>query len=203
MQVDYQSIKKFVQDRGLSIQWVQIGSDHIDCTYWLKAFDGLFCLESTIKANSDDGADFVANLKDPGNKPPISIASAFAAKTVGNKKLYKRIHGMSQAIVTDSNTITFTIPYTWAKITGVELVGGLAGDTASFFVLDTEAGTYSGYPNYQLNQFGFSVNVASNYYVYSSEYDADLHQGMKIKIVYVSPNDKTVGCNFMLNEVKS
>jgi hypothetical protein len=68
--------------------------------------------------------------------------------------------------------------------------------------LDSSAGTYSGYPNFKLNQFGFSANLGKDYYQQNTNYDADLYQGMQLKFTYNSKSAKTIGINFNLNEVK-
>jgi hypothetical protein len=137
----------------------------------------------------------------------ISSQPAFAAKTIEIngvvKKLYKRVHGIESSLQIGENTIIFTIPYTWAKITGAALISGEFRDKANFYILDSTAGNYSGVPNYVLNQFGFNVNIAKDQHKYESQYDADLYQGMQIKIVYNSISAKTIGINILLDEVKS
>jgi len=70
-------------------------------------------------------------------------------------------------------------------------------------VYDTATGTYSGVPNYMLNQFAYSVNIAKDYYVRLSQFDADLYTGMIIQFTYNSVSDKTIGFNLIMNEVKS
>jgi hypothetical protein len=130
------------------------------------------------------------------------LPSPFAAKTVGAKKLYKRVSGVKQGVLVGDNTILFTIPYAWAKLTGLELIAGENLDTACLYILDSTTGTYTGVPNYQLNQFGFTVNVSKDYYAHRSEFDADLYINMQIKVVYNSLTPKNVGINFILNEVK-
>lgn len=53
-----------------------------------------------------------------------------------------------------------------------------------------------------LNQFAFNWNLTKDFYTKKSEYDADLYQGFKIKIVYKSVSAKTIGVNFNFDEVK-
>lgn len=136
----------------------------------------------------------------------VEIANPFASKTINIngvvKKLYKREHGIQQALTQGANTILFTIPYPWVKIIGVEIMYGEKLDTVDLMILDSTTGTYSGVPNLKLNQFGFTVNVAIDEYEEESAYDADLYLGMQIKIVYNSQSAKTVGINFNLNEMK-
>jgi hypothetical protein len=152
--------------------------------------------------NDADKLDFEANFKSKCNGKISNVQSPFADKSIGTKKIYKRVHGIQQSLIVGNNDIFFTISYPWVKITGIELIGGEILDRASFHILDTTTGTYSTVPNFMLNCFGFDVNMKKDYYSHLSEYDADLYQGMQIKIVYNSISEKTVGINFLLNEVK-
>lgn len=128
--------------------------------------------------------------------------SAFAAKSIGDKKLYKREHGKTFQVQAGSTDCIFTIPYPWVKITGIEIIGGEFGDTCDLMILDSASGTYSTIPNYKLNQFGFDVNVAPGEYEEANQYEADIYQGMQIKIVYKSISAKTIAVNYNLHEVK-
>lgn len=130
---------------------------------------------------------------------------AFASKELPElqKKLYKRVHGVQNIVSPGSNTIIYTIPYAWVKITGMEIIAGDNLDTISVEILDSTAGTYSTIPNYKLNQFAYNINIAKDYYEHKSEYDADLYLNMQIKITYtsISITNKTIGLNFIMNEV--
>lgn len=132
--------------------------------------------------------------------------TAFANKVIetssGTKKLYKRVTGIQPDLVVGENIINFTVPYDWVKITGIEIVNTEALEYSNMYVYDTAAGTYSGYPNAQLNQFGFNVNVTDHEYKWISEYDADIYRGMILRITYYSKSIKRLGINFSLNEVK-
>lgn len=172
-----------------------------------------------LKANNQAAYDaWVASITHyvtiPNNvtvvsQPPTTVDSSppFNAKTVSisgvTKKLYKRVTGIQTAVTTGVQDAYYTIPFAWCKITGLQVVGSEGLDKASFWVLDSTAGNYSGYPNYPLNQFGFAVNICKDFYEYHSEFDADLYQNMQVRIQYTSVSDKTVGFNFILNEVKS
>lgn len=141
------------------------------------------------------------------SQPSVTIQSQpapapFAAKVIGTKKLYKRVSGLQAAVVTGSTDIFFTVPYPWCKITGLEIIGAELLDKISLYVLDSVTGAYSGTASTILNQFGFTVNPAKDYYNHSSEYDADLYQGMQVRVAYVSISAKTIGINFIMNEVK-
>lgn len=128
--------------------------------------------------------------------------SPFASKTVGTKNIFKRVHGVQQAVNIGQNDVIYVIPYPWCKINGLEIINGESLDTVCLYVLDSSTGTYTTVPNYILNQFGFSVNVGKDLYIHKSEFDADLYLNMQLKIVYNSVSAKTVGFNFILNEVK-
>lgn len=131
--------------------------------------------------------------------PPLA---PFAAKTIGAKKLYKRVTGIQASVIAGITDVIFVMPYSWAKITGIEILGGSILDKISLFVLDSAAGNYTGSANATLNQFGFNVNVNRDYYINTSEFDADLYFNMQIKASYNTPVAKTIGLNFILNEVK-
>lgn len=126
----------------------------------------------------------------------------FADKHIDNKSLYKRIHGKKESIVIGSNDISFAIPYPACKITGAEFINCEVGDYAEFWILDTASGAITTVPNYPLNQFGFEVQLPSNFYEHKSEYDADLFFGLQIYIRYISISVKDIGINYIINEVK-
>ena len=201
MEVNWTQFKSFVTDRSLSIQWVSINDN-----YWLKAFDGAFALECVIPLDntlSADTVDFETNFKSNGNKSLPQQNQPFASKVLPNgKKLYKREHGIQAALTTGSNNIIFTVPYAWVKITGIEILGGEHLDYCDLLILDSTTGTYSTIPNYQLNKFGYAVNITAGEYKEENAYDADLYLNMQIKIVYNSQSAKTICINFNLSEVK-
>ena len=175
--------------------------------YWIKGVDAVFeigCIIEKADPKGEAQVDFEDNYKTNANKPILNPQQQpFASKTLPNgKKLYKREHGITSDLTEGSNNIVFTIPYPWVKIIGVEVMHGEKLDTCDLLVLDSTTGTYSGVPNYVLNQFGFNVNIAENQHEEENAYDADLYAGMQIKIVYQSQSAKTVGINFNLTEVK-
>ena len=202
MKVDWTTFKAFITDRSLSAQYVELPSH-----YWLKAFDGSFALECGLDKNPSDTTDlddWNDNYKASGNKSLIQSQMAFASKVLPDgKKLYKRMVGMSQALSAGSNNVIHTVTFAHVKMVGVEIIGAELGDYCDFMVLDDTSGTYSTIPNYQLNQFGWSVQMAAGKHEEKSNYDADLYVGMQIKLVYNSASAKTVGFNFDLNEVKA
>lgn len=132
----------------------------------------------------------------------VPLPSAFASKSFGTKKLFKRIHGIQKLAIIGVTELIFVVPYSWVKINGIELVGGDSLDTISLYILDSTTGSYSGHANYQLNQFGFEANIPKDYYINVSEFDADLYQGMQIKVEYTSTSIKKIGLNLLLTEVK-
>lgn len=121
---------------------------------------------------------------------------------IAGKKLYKRIHGKTFNVNQGSNTILYTIPYDIVKISGLHIVNCEALDMCNFKVLDSENGKITTVPNYQLNQFGFDVVLPKDFYSYESEYPSDIVKDLQIKIEYVSISNKTIGINFIMNEVK-
>lgn len=166
---------------------------------------------SIAKDAGAEQIDFEANYKVASNKSTIEtvlVASspAFGAKSfIVNgvvKSLFARFTGIQYAITTGANVLEYTATFPWVKIIGLEVVNCEALDTVSLKVYDTAAGTYSGVPNYMLNQFSFSLNLAKDYYIKMSQFDADLYQGMLIKFDYNSISAKTIGVNLLINEVK-
>lgn len=137
----------------------------------------------------------------------ISAIPAFAAKTVViagvTKNLFKRFTGIAQALSAGANTFIWAqSAFPWVKFLGLEVLNGEIGDTCDLYVLDTPTGTYSGVPNYPLNRFAFTANIAKDFYKHTSEYDADMFQNLQIKFVYNSVSAKTIYINFDMNEVK-
>ena len=150
--------------------------------------------------NAHDGIEPV-----PSSDPlevHVNGQPAFADKTVDGKSLFNRTEGKSFALSSGANTCNFVMPWPIAKFNGVEIIGGELGDVVNLKVLDSTTGTYTTIPNYQLNQFGYSVNVRPDYYVRESTYDADLFLGMQISIEYTSSSAKTIYFNYMLHELK-
>lgn len=202
MELNYVDFITAISGDTLQTKYVELPNK-----YYLYAQDSNFILTCVIYKNSEDGDDFEANYKSGFNNQineqvAVNTQPAFAGKTVGSQRIFKRVHGVSQSLSVGSNTVEFVIPYVACKITGVELIGGALGDTVNFKVYDTPTGTISGYPNVQLNQFGFNVNLRPEYHAENSSYDADLIQDLKLSVEYTSVDAKTIYINFILHEVK-
>lgn len=118
------------------------------------------------------------------------------------KKIFTRLTGIQANVQIGDNTIIYTIPYTWMKISGMAIINGETLDIANFYVLDTTTGTYFGTPDAVLNQFGINVNISKDFQKHKSNYDADIYQGMQLKVVYNSKSAKTIGINFDLHEIR-
>ena len=204
-QLKWIDFKAMVTARSLALQ-----SRQVKQVYQLVALDGAFRTECVIRIEdppSPEQIDFETNFKDTANKKVDTpkTTSPFAAKTLADgKKLYTRVHGVTAILTGGTQNIDFVIPYNNCKLTGVEVTNGVAGDRVNLKVLDTPTGTISGVPNYPLNQFGYSVNIAPNYYERLSPYDADLIKDLKVRIEYTSADagSRTVGINLIIHEVK-
>lgn len=130
------------------------------------------------------------------------VSQPFATKVVGGKSLFARNHGCAFSLSAGSNTKEFVISYPHVKFTEIEIIGAELGDYTQLKILDTATGTYSTVPNYQLNQFGFSVYLKPDHYRKSCRYDADLYTGMRVVLEYESVSAKNLYVNFTLHEVK-
>lgn len=204
MEIIWSEFKKIVDIKQLSIQFVQHSGN-----YHLKAIDGVFALECaiTLDSTNPDTLDFETNYKAKGNKKISTVTAPFASKILANgKKLFTRIHG-TQITIDNAGTVNidFTIPYAACKITGLRVIGGKLGDNVNLKILDTATGANTTIPHYQLNQFGFNMNVAAEDHVYLSDYDADLTQNLVIRMQYTAlsvPIPRLLCINFILHEVK-
>jgi len=163
-------------------------------------------------------------LEPSNQKVDVDQSPPFASKKIlvngVTKSLFKRVHGVSETIVAGATTsIDFVVPYLAAKFTGANIFGSDLGDTLDFKVMDNATNDYSGaptsplpdyYPNYQLNQFGFDVEMPNGaipnggVYENTSNYDADLYPGMIIRCEYTNngATDKKIAMNVWLHEVK-
>ena len=209
MTAEWVDVKSVLVGRSLSAQYTIVGSN-----YWIKAIDGAFELDCVIPTDttlSADSLDFVTNFKPTGNEAVVLSANIqsdppYGSKTIQisgvTKKLFSRFTGKQYSVTTGSNTLTYTSTFTWAKLLGVEAVGCEALDTVDFKVYDTSTGTYSGVANALLNQFSFALNLPKDFYQRMAQFDADIYAGMVIQITYTSISNKTVGINFLLDEVK-
>jgi hypothetical protein len=210
MEVNWTDFKTFVQARSLSIQWVSVGAN-----YLLKASDGFFhldCLIPNDDALSSETVDFETNFQAAGNVKPSEFVSvqalpSFGAKTFLSgttfKKLFARNTGKPFAVTTGSNDLSYTATYPWAKITGLECIGAEIGDYAELRVYDNASGTYSGVANALLNQFGYTLYLAKDYYRRDSKFDSDIYVGMVLKITYNSISNKNVYINYLMDEAKT
>jgi hypothetical protein len=157
-------------------------------------------VDADVAANN--GLPLTTTTVQPVSVTTLPAAPAFATNALGTKALYVAITGMQQAVTTGAQDILFTVPYAQSEISGIHIIGSEALDIASLYVLDSTTGTYSGHANYVLNQFGYAVNLPAGEYIFESPYTATLYQNMQIKISYTSISNKTIGINFILNQVK-
>jgi hypothetical protein len=200
MQLSWSQLKVIVAAKALNMQYVDLGDN-----YWIKAGEGLFEVECflPIGVSNTDTTDFETNFKAGANKSVTTLTQSFTSKTLANgKKLFARNTGLQFTLSAGANALSYTATLPWAKVTGIEVIGAESLDYADLKVNDTAAGTYSGVPNYLLNQFAFSVNIAKDYYTRTSTFDADLYIGMVININYTSVSAKAIGVNLILSEVK-
>ena len=160
-------------------------------------------------------AEAVAYLLGTNQSVNVSSSPAFAdKKLIVNgvvKSLFKRVHGVSASIGAGATVnIDLAVSYPQCKFSGAEIFGTDQGDTLNYLILDTDTNTYSGLDvgtygaNFQLNQFGFDVQMPPVQYANTSNYDADLYQGMIVRCAYTNNTGSTkiIYSNLWLHEVK-
>ena len=182
---------------------------------WANDPDLLVAITNSI-AIINDGTNDIVNINDAinfikGSLPTQVSATIITQPPFGNKnivingvtkKLFARYTGFQYTLVAGVNNITWTCPYAWAKMLGVETINCEALDTVDFKVFDNAQGSYSDIPNLLLNQFGFAVNLPKDYYLRMANFDADIYAGMMIGVTYTSVSAKTIGINLIVDEVK-
>lgn len=201
--ISYSDFKTFINSQGLPFRQVQMSE-----SYFLHLNDNgllLNCVVPITDPAGSDQVDYEANLKSKANRIPSIKTQPFSDKILPDgKKIFIRVHGLSASVSGAPDNIDFSIPYDLCKLTGIEILNGLAGDTCNLKVLDTPTGTISGVANAVLNQFGFEVNVAKDFYKRESSYDADLIKDMKVRIEYdsIATLPVMVYANLILHEIK-
>jgi hypothetical protein len=200
--LNWSEFKYVSQQYSLKMNMVELPSQ-----YLLSVYKHPFTLQCILVKGSPDCVEFETTYKattatEMSALVKIESAPPFGAKMIGDKRLYKRVHGVQHDCIVGENIIDFEVPYPAAKITGLEVMWASEGDTCDLQVLDTPTGTISTIPSYILNQFGFTVCVSKDKYEHRSEYDADLIQGMKLRVKITAVAAKKIGINFILNEVK-
>jgi hypothetical protein len=126
----------------------------------------------------------------------FSINSPFTSKELPDGRLFTRVHGLDPVVIDDNTThiFEFTIPYTHCKMTCAEIIADVT-HTTSFEVHHPQAG--------KLNQFGYDVCMGLQIYKRESSYDADVFQGLILKIPVTNKSgvSKKFGVNIVLHEV--
>jgi hypothetical protein len=177
-------------------------SNYLGSQYDGLTMEGTYLYIITYSPLNLEQEDHILNYVYSLTTTPMQIISQpFSTKTIGEKNLYKRVHGIQAQLVQGENTILFTTPYNQCKITGLTIVNGESLDYGSFYVCDAASNPYYGVANAVLNQFSFNTNISKDFFKCESEYAADLILNLQLKIVYNSVSAKTIGINFLLHEV--
>jgi hypothetical protein len=193
----WSALKTLSASKAIAMQYVE--EDRI---YRVFVPDSPIIFSTEILIGTDDATDFETNYKAKTNTPNAILPSPYASKIYGTKKLYARNTGKQFTLTTGSNDLVYTATYPWVKFSAMECIGGEALDYGELKVYDSASGTYSGVANALLNQFGYTLNIGPEFYKRESQFDADLYAGMVLKITYNSISDKTIGINYIMNEVK-
>lgn len=158
-------------------------------------------LVTEIINNGNDYEDFLINIKPYANYQSSGLPS-FSDKITGDHRLFNRTTGVIYNLNQGYNALSFEIEYEDIKFNEIEIIGGELGDSVNLKILDSQDGLISGTPYYPLNQFGFNVYVAKEFYKRKNNYDANLIQTMIILIEYNSVSAKNVFINYILHELK-
>lgn len=121
MQVKWEILKNFVDQRALSIQWIDLGD-----RYFMRAFDSNFSLSCDVhkELEADDCADFEQNYMNNGNKSPRSEVVTQFEKNDKTTKLAR-----AKAIIdpqTKKATILIKVPGIAGSGDGRYISGGYA-----------------------------------------------------------------------------
>lgn len=117
---------------------------------------------------------------------------AFSSSYVTDGQLFRRKHGYTLSVNANAlSVMDIIVPYAICKLDSVELINCGAGDAVSFKVLDDDLGTVSTIPKQQINQFGFETRMAEGFYKDQSKYEANLVQGLYLRIEYQETNNLT------------
>lgn len=175
-----------------------------DDTVLTKIADGSVVL-SLNDVEVTSVSDAIDLLKGSTPKQVSSASYPFAQKVLPDgSKVFTRVHGIKASVQNAPDNIDFVVPYAKCKITGMEIIGCGEDDKVNFKILDSDSGVITGVPNYQLNQFGFSVYMKEGSYKHDSPYDADLVQGLIIRLEYDAKDEllpKNIYVNIFLHEV--
>ena len=125
--------------------------------------------------------------------------SPFLDNKISEGTVSHRVHGMNTDVAAlGSHTFTFVVPYTQAKLTGVEVVCNIY-DTS-----DMKIKVPDGQGGYIEKQYGFGVNIGQVVYTREAGYAADMTAGYEIEVVVNNLFDEVrkLGVNFILHEIE-
>ena len=159
-------------------------------------------VDGTVSLSTAKGLELLIDVYPASKDITVTNSPAFADKTVGDKSLYSRMAGKKYPVITGSNTCIYTVPFAAMKFSGIEIINAEVGDEVDLYILDKASGTPYYALNLVLNQFGYEVYLAADYFRHESNYDADLFIDMQIKAVYESASEKDIYINYILHEVK-
>ncbi len=209
MNVSWSTFKTVATDRGLSVQWLDLGD-----SYELKLIDGMFILDCNIpKSDTANTADFETGLKLTGNKklaPKDSVlgreivnTSAFAINTDFEVKA-TGYRGTAAAGV--STNLDFAVGSEDRYVNGINLIihNAADADTIGFKVVDVN--NVLGYgAGLVLKTFGTNWNIDHTKADQGREvfnFVARLPAGVYVRVVYNSTGETavTVKLNLLLHK---
>lgn len=178
-------------------QLTQVGNYYI-----ISSESGVFPeLLSGYKLFDAESADAMIASINSGIYDPLSLTNhyypPFKSKVLADgSKLYTRVHGVIKTITANnSDVISYTIPYTFCKITQIDIIENVTSQI-DFEVKDpTDTAV--------LQQFGYGVCNGKLVYTKTSDYDSDAYSGLILNfpITNMENVDKIYGVNLYIHEV--
>lgn len=177
-------------------------------TYILIAFNDRLTYICQLDIADTDYADWNTNYKALANTKILSNinieqqtaqAKPFAT-SVGHSFKGK---GFKQNCLKNATTTASEQVFDIYDMTGVEILNGKLGDEIHMKILDDANGTYSGFPNAQLDEFGITWNIRPDVFVKNLPYSARVYPGMLVTFDYTNNDtaDRIIYFNLDLHKV--
>jgi hypothetical protein len=119
----------------------------------------------------------------------------YNANYYNGKNLFKYIKGKKFDVTQGGeDNCDYAIDKDLVAFFGVDIIGGEIGDTACLKVFSGET---------ELNKFGCGVNISKDFYRFESRFMSELPRGITIRIEYKSISNKSIGINFIMDDMRN